>query len=175
MRHAEIAGGGFAAMTAAVALAQLGWSVRVHERSREPRTIGWGITIHPNSLRVMRALGVCDAILDGEHRTAGYVTINGRDRIMAQMTYDIPMYNIWRSKILHALNERADALGVERCYAQEVAGAEPQGALLLGSGARLRADLVVGADGVFSKVRDSLGLLRSRVWTADGCLYLGIQ
>ena len=31
--HAEIAGGGFAGLVAAVALARRGWSVRVHERS----------------------------------------------------------------------------------------------------------------------------------------------
>ncbi|TMJ35055.1 MAG: FAD-binding protein, partial [Alphaproteobacteria bacterium] len=31
--HAEIAGAGFAGLTAAIALAQRGWSVRVHEAS----------------------------------------------------------------------------------------------------------------------------------------------
>jgi 2-methyl-3-hydroxypyridine 5-carboxylic acid dioxygenase len=31
-RHAEIAGAGFGGLTAAIALARRGWSVRVHEK-----------------------------------------------------------------------------------------------------------------------------------------------
>ena len=36
-RHAEIAGAGFAGLTAATALARLGWTVRVHESNSELR------------------------------------------------------------------------------------------------------------------------------------------
>ena len=43
MRRAEIAGGGFAGLAAACALAQRGWRVRVHERGTELRTAGAGI------------------------------------------------------------------------------------------------------------------------------------
>ena len=35
--HAEIAGGGIAGLVAAAALAQRGWSVRVHERADTAR------------------------------------------------------------------------------------------------------------------------------------------
>jgi len=41
-RHAEIVGAGFAGLTAACALAQRGWSVRVHERADRLRTTGAG-------------------------------------------------------------------------------------------------------------------------------------
>src|SRR5436853_260363 len=41
-RRAEIAGGGFAGLAAACALAQRGWRVRVHERGTELRTAGAG-------------------------------------------------------------------------------------------------------------------------------------
>ena len=50
-RHAEIVGAGFAGLTAACALAQRGWSVRVHERSDQLRTTGAGIYIYENGLR----------------------------------------------------------------------------------------------------------------------------
>ena len=36
-RHAEIAGAGFAGLVAAISLRQRGWTVRVHEASRELR------------------------------------------------------------------------------------------------------------------------------------------
>ena len=52
-RHAEISGGGFAGLTAATALAQLGWSVRLHERGPELRGEGAGIVLWNNSLQVL--------------------------------------------------------------------------------------------------------------------------
>ena len=52
-RHAEIVGAGFAGLTAACALAQRGWSVRVHERADRLRTTGAGIYIYENGLRVL--------------------------------------------------------------------------------------------------------------------------
>src|SRR5215468_6451746 len=55
-RHAEIAGAGFAGLAAACALAQRGWSVRVHERADRLRTTGAGIYIYENGLRVLEAL-----------------------------------------------------------------------------------------------------------------------
>src|SRR5436190_23488571 len=66
MRKAEIVGGGFAGLTAACALAQRGWRVRLHERAERLRTAGAGINIYENGLRVLEALGACDdTIRDG--------------------------------------------------------------------------------------------------------------
>jgi 2-polyprenyl-6-methoxyphenol hydroxylase-like FAD-dependent oxidoreductase len=45
-RHAEVVGGGFSGLAAACALAQRGWSVRLHERSPELRPSGAGIYIY---------------------------------------------------------------------------------------------------------------------------------
>ena len=52
-RHAEIAGAGFAGLTAAIALTARGWSVRLHEASPELRALGAGIFIWENGLRVL--------------------------------------------------------------------------------------------------------------------------
>ena len=64
-RHAEIAGAGFAGLTGACALAQRGWSVRVHERADRLRTTGAGIYIYENGLRVLEAVGAYDAAVKG--------------------------------------------------------------------------------------------------------------
>jgi 2-polyprenyl-6-methoxyphenol hydroxylase-like FAD-dependent oxidoreductase len=55
--RAEIVGGGFAGLTAACALAQRGWRVRVHERADRLRTAGAGINLYQNGLRVLEAVG----------------------------------------------------------------------------------------------------------------------
>src|SRR5260370_9037008 len=64
-RHAEIAGAGFAGLTAACALAQRGWSVRVHERGERLRTTGAGIYIYENGLRVLAAVGAYEQAVRG--------------------------------------------------------------------------------------------------------------
>ena len=64
-RHAEIVGAGFAGLTAACALAQRGWSVRVHERADRLRTTGAGIYIYENGLRVLEAVGAYEAAVRG--------------------------------------------------------------------------------------------------------------
>ena len=64
-RHAEIVGAGFAGLTAACALAQRGWSVRVHERADRLRTTGAGIYIYENGLRVLEAVGAYAAATHG--------------------------------------------------------------------------------------------------------------
>jgi 2-polyprenyl-6-methoxyphenol hydroxylase-like FAD-dependent oxidoreductase len=62
-RTAEIAGAGLAGLAVAVALAQRGWRVRVHEKGKELREIGAGIYLFENALNALRALGVYDAIV----------------------------------------------------------------------------------------------------------------
>ena len=64
-RHAEIVGGGFSGLAAAGALAQKGWSVRLHERSPELRPTGAGIYIYENGLRVLEKLGAYDEAVKG--------------------------------------------------------------------------------------------------------------
>ena len=64
-RHAEIVGAGFAGLTAACALAQRGWSVRVHERADRLRTTGAGIYIYENGLRVLEAVGAIEDAIAG--------------------------------------------------------------------------------------------------------------
>ena len=67
-RHAEIAGGGIAGLTAAAALAQRGWTVRVYERSPSIRPEGAGIYIWENGLRVLTAVGACEEAVAGCHQ-----------------------------------------------------------------------------------------------------------
>ena len=64
-RHAEIAGAGFGGLVAAVALAERGWTVRVHERTPILRAEGFAIAMQPNMLKVVESLGVRHEVLRG--------------------------------------------------------------------------------------------------------------
>ena len=164
-RHAEIAGAGFAGLVAAVALADRGWTVRVHERADALRAFGAGIFIWENGLRVLKAIGAYDDVVAGSHDGEVY-EVRDRDSVVAETPFDIGMgsrmLTMTRQTLYAAILAVAERRDIEILTRSEVVGAEPGGVLLTADGARHAADLVVGADGVHSRVRDSLGLQKER-------------
>jgi 2-polyprenyl-6-methoxyphenol hydroxylase-like FAD-dependent oxidoreductase len=170
-RHAEIAGAGIAGLTAAAALARAGWSVRVHERGEELREIGAGIFVWENALRVLEAVGAYDeAIKDGE-RNQYWEIRDERERLLQSgwMMQGSRLYTVLRSQLHKALVNAARSAGAEIVTSSRVTGAAQEGELLMEDGRRLKADLIVGADGVNSAVRNALGLTKRVVDLQDGC------
>lgn len=53
-----IVGGGIGGLTAAIALRQTGWSVRVIERAEQFGEVGAGVQLGPNATRVLKRLGL---------------------------------------------------------------------------------------------------------------------
>lgn len=165
MPHAEIAGAGFAGLVAATALTQRGWSARVHEKGAELRAFGAGIFIWENGLRVLKAIGAYDDVIAGSHEAFVY-EIRQRNEIVESTRFAADsndrMLTMTRQTLYAALLRAAEKAGVEVVVGSKAAAAEPGGALLTAAGRRCEADLVVGADGVGSRVRDSLSLLKER-------------
>jgi len=162
-RHAEIAGAGFAGLTVAIALRQRGWTARVHESSPELRAFGAGIFIWENGLRVLRTLGAYEDVIHGAHEAPGY---EGRNADNERISFEVfgpqrgtRMLTMTRQHLYKAMLAAADRAGVEIVTRSEVVSADPQGSLTTSDGRVWPADVVIGADGVTSKVRKSLGLI----------------
>lgn len=172
-RHAEIAGAGFGGLIAAIALAQRGWTVRVHERTPFIRAEGFGIAIHQNGIRILESLGVFDAIRTGGMRVSHSDRWNAKGGNSARFPVK-RTYRISRHHMVQELVRKAESLGAEILTDSLVAGASADGELILENGARLKADLVIGSDGYNSKVRDSLDLLGSRTMLRDGAMRMVI-
>jgi len=169
-RSAEIIGGGFAGLTAACALAQRGWRVRVHERADRLRTAGAGINVYENGLRVLEALGAAgDTIRDGA-RARLRETRDQDDRLLSVHHWDVRVYGVLRQRMIDALAAAARRAGAEIINRSEGISATPTGELELANGERLQADLIVAADGVNSRLRDELDLARERRYLRDGCI-----
>ncbi|TPW78148.1 FAD-dependent monooxygenase [Schumannella soli] len=163
-----MSGAGFAGLTAAVALAQRGWSVRVHERGEKLREEGAGIVLWQNTLTVLDSLGVTDELNAGSMRPPYYET-RMQNRIVSQEGMDGIAWRTMTRPYLHSvLLNAARAAGAEVVAGSEVVGATETGTLRLRDGSELEADLVVGADGVGSAVRDSLGIDYDRQGSRDG-------
>jgi 2-polyprenyl-6-methoxyphenol hydroxylase-like FAD-dependent oxidoreductase len=160
-RHAEIAGAGLGGLTLATALAHRGWSVRVHERAPHLRDIGVGTSIWENGHRALDAVGALNEVLSYGTKLVRADLIDHRlQPLRVQHFNDTDDRGLVILRVDHhrALVNAARRAGVEIVTGSPVKAADSDGTLVLESGERLRADLVVGCDGVNSNVRESLGL-----------------
>ncbi|MFC5753264.1 FAD-dependent monooxygenase [Actinomadura rugatobispora] len=159
-RTAVIAGGGIGGLAAAVALSRRGWRVEVCERAAEFTEIGAGLSLWPNALRALAALG-----LDGQVREVGAVEAGGgvRDRTgrwlartdnaVLEARFGAPLVVLHRAELIRIL---AGALpdGALR-PSTTITGVHDDGDAVVAEHDRgsLRAALVIGADGLRSAVR----------------------
>lgn len=159
-----IAGAGMGGLSAALALRQAGHRVRLYERAPELAPIGAAISLWPNGVKVLHALGVGQAAeaVGGDLRRMSY-----RDHRGALLTrFSLaPLYArvnqrtvpIARAALQQLLLE---AVGAERITLGVACEGFTEGAdgvsVQLSNGQAVAADLLVAADGTHS-------LLRSRV------------
>jgi 2-polyprenyl-6-methoxyphenol hydroxylase-like FAD-dependent oxidoreductase len=170
--RAEIAGAGLAGLAAAAALAQRGWDVRVHEKGSELREIGAGIYLFENALRALEDIGAYDEVAAGGEEILDATLHDHLNRVVPMDPKDEqqPRLIIALRRSLHmALARAATNAGAEIVLNSRVLAAHGDGRLEFADGCTDKADLVIGADGVYSKVRDSLGLAKKIVDLGDGC------
>jgi 2-polyprenyl-6-methoxyphenol hydroxylase-like FAD-dependent oxidoreductase len=164
--RAEIVGAGIGGLTTAAALAQRGWSVRVHERAPDLRAFGAGIYIWSNGLAVLRAIGAYDQAIVGCHEGPIFETRDYCNNTMERIPINAPrtarLITILREALIRALSDACRRAGVQIVTNSEAVRATPDGRLFLGDDQAVEADLVVASDGVNSRIRDSLGLLAYR-------------
>lgn len=174
-QHAEIAGAGFAGLTAAAALAQRGWSVRVHEQSPECREFGAGIWLWENGLRVLNSIGAADDAMEEAIVIPAWKSFDEKNMLIDDFGFGTHetggrMFCLSRQKLYEAVMKAALRAGAEIVTSSRAIAATPDGWLLTEDGKKYKGDLVIGADGVHSKVRDSLDLLHERRVHEDGAI-----
>ena len=170
-RTAEIAGAGLAGLTVGAALAQRGWNVRIHERSAELREIGAGIFLWENALRALESVGAIDDVLEQGEMNEYWEFRDERLRLLQSgwMMQGARLVTVLRDVLHRSLVDAARRHGAEIVTRSRVEGATSAGELLLEDGSCHAADLVIGADGVGSRVRDTLQLGLSVTDLEDGC------
>ena len=163
-----IAGGGIGGLAAAVACTQHGVPVQLLERAAQLSEVGAGIQIGPNVTRILQAWGLQDALACVaafperlQARDAQTGQLLGRLRLgeRARALYGAPYATIHRADLHALLLDAAKAAGVQIALGQTIAGwsESTEGVVAQSaSGQGWQADALVGADGVWSTVRQQL-------------------
>lgn len=170
VHNVAIAGGGVAGLAAAIQLAKAGVQVEVFESRPELTALGSGITLQGNALRVFDALGVWE-----DMQAAGYpfVGLNlrapGPDATVVARMPDVksggPDYpstmGMPRPELARILFAHAAKAGATVRFDAKVTGLEQREdgvEVFIGDESAGVFDLLIGADGVNSVVRDLIGI-----------------
>ncbi len=166
MRRSRIAvvGFGVAGGTAAVLLGRAGHEVTVLERAPVLGAVGAGVLLQPSGQRVLARLGVLDQVEAAGEPIEELVAWTHRGRRLMQLRYDdlepgLHGLGVHRADLFAALARLAREAGVEVRLGTPVR-AVPDG-----------YDVVVGADGSQSALRETAGLTRFRHEYRYGALW----
>src|SRR3954470_10736264 len=154
-----ISGGGIAGPALAYWLNRAGAEVAIVERAPAPRPGGHAVDVRGVARGVVEQMGIREAIRAHQVDERGWAMVSARGRRLGAMSADlfggegiVAEIEIARGDLAHALYE-ATAADVEWRFGGQVTDLTPEGDVLCASGRRERYDVVVGADGVRSGVR----------------------
>lgn len=161
--NVAIVGAGIAGLTGALAMAARGIAVDVLERAESLDAVGAGIQLSPNATRILQALGLTDTLrafwfepdeirlADGRSLQTLATVPSGA---FARRRWRAPYAVISRADLQRTLADAVRAHPLCRLHLGVSLGDHTPAAIARHTGGT--PDLIVGADGVRSKVRDSI-------------------
>ncbi len=171
--HALIAGGGIGGLVTALALDRIGWRVTVFEAAQQIRALGVGINLQPHAVLFLDELGLLEPLRETGIETGSLLYVNKHGQTIWQEPrgvfagYPVPQISIHRGELhlilLRAVTERLGA-GAVRCGASLTGFEQDADGVVAhfvdrqtnASLASERGDLLIGADGIHSRLRSLL-------------------
>lgn len=170
VKRVGIVGAGAAGLTAAILLADAGIEVEVLEKAAEPQSLGSGITLQGNALRILRNLGVWDQVQAQGYAfsTLGLRAPDPAGTVIAVLEDirtggdDLPAtLGMYRPDLTAILRDRAQQADARISYGKTVTDIADDGGTVTvrtADGSSASYDLLIGADGLHSAVRTAIGI-----------------
>jgi 2-polyprenyl-6-methoxyphenol hydroxylase-like FAD-dependent oxidoreductase len=163
-----IIGGGIGGVAAAVALHRAGIDATVYERANELREVGAGMMLWPNATRVLNELGMLERVAALSGPSHHFLVRSLTGSILMDIGlghFDVPALCTRRSDLLDAL---ISALPADRvrlghdfgCFERQKSSV----AVHFSNGISVEHDVLIGADGIRSRVRSQLLGIREPIY-----------
>ena len=162
-----IAGGGIGGLTTLLALRARGIDAELFEQAEAFRQVGAGIQISSNATRILRMLGLGEALARVCVYPEGrdYRAWDDGDRLYytplgarAEAQFGAPYYHAHRADLLDVLlgGVAKYRLPAQRAHRRIRAGPRTSVTVTLADGTKATGDVLIGADGIHSTVRGQL-------------------
>jgi flavin-dependent dehydrogenase len=155
-----IVGGGPAGLATAIVAAKAGHSVLVVERREFPPDKACGEGVLPPGVHALEQLGVTRHLEPSSYRPFAGIRFLQEDGTSAEGRLPRNGLGIRRTVLVEAMARRATEIGATLVHSCDVSAIErtSDGAVVQTSAGRVRARLVVAADGLHSRIRRASGL-----------------
>ncbi|GAA4574407.1 FAD-dependent monooxygenase [Planotetraspora kaengkrachanensis] len=161
-----VTGGGVAGAASAIALRRIGAEVTVYEAYSDPAgEVGSFLSLASNGLRGLEALGCLEEVQRLGFAVPTQRMIASSGRVLGEMARgrmpDAPLLSValMRGRLVETLREQAIHAGARIVTGRRLVGAAPAGdgvGAEFSDGSGASADLLVGADGLWSATRSIL-------------------
>ncbi|PYI00408.1 FAD/NAD(P)-binding domain-containing protein [Aspergillus sclerotiicarbonarius CBS 121057] len=162
-----IVGGGIAGLTLALAFERLGirYALLEARESLEPDYgAGAGVGLQPNGLRILDQLGLLEEIEQHTLPLETWMSLDANGKLLStsrtmslyRSSIGYSIMFVERRKLLQILSSHLKGLGSIQTstYVESIEETEEHATVLTSTGLSITADVVIGADGVRSRVRN---------------------
>ncbi|WP_181802841.1 FAD-dependent monooxygenase [Streptomyces shenzhenensis] len=161
-----VIGGGIGGLATAAFLQQRGIQAHVYEQAPALQPVGAGIVLAPNAVRLLRQLGVVEALQDRAvrarigwefHRWEDGRILLAQDMTQCEQLYGEAAWLVHRADLVDVLLKAVDPSTIHldhRCVGHEQSAHKVS--VRFANAATTESDLLVAADGIHSSIRHSL-------------------
>ncbi len=164
MKKITIIGGGIGGLTLAIVLKQNGMEVEIYEQAEAFKKAGSGINLAMNAMQVFKRLGIYDDVVSAAYHTT---KMNARTKSLDLLIradfkkyedeFKVKQVAIDRTSLHKVLLQHAEGITIHMNKTiREIVESGNGIELYFEDGSKSEASVVIGADGIHSKVRASL-------------------